>query len=512
MFGARQPDGTFKPFSLYTMRQAIDEHFILDVLENYTTYRTYWSLRKKIEDDPRYERGKATYLLKQYVDLHPHNIEEKVNIILDHFDNHVRHRIKGRAKAMIVTRSRLHAVRYRLAVDQRLKEMGAPYQALVAFTGTVRDGGMDYTEYNMNGFPERQTANTFGQNEYRILIVAEKFQTGFDQPLLHTMYVDRKLGGVHAVQTLSRLNRVRPDKEETMVLDFANEAEAIKEAFEPYYDRILLTEETDPNILYDLERQLAEFGFYDQAEIGRLAEVYWGDGSQAQLRAILQPCVDRYTDVGEDEQSDFRSMLTKYVRLYSFLSQIIAFSDPDLERLYVFARLLLRVLPVEREELPRHITDEIDMDSYRIQQMSDGSISLDRGQGELEPMQEKSEAGGTEDEEEALSQIIEELNERFGTDFAEDDKVFIEQLEQKLADDESLAASVNINPPENARLTFDHVVNDRLQEMIDANFKFYKEITDDEDFGSFFLSWLFSRYLARSADTSKANDEPSARR
>ena len=249
LFGTRRSDGRYEAFSLYTMRQAIDEHFILDVLENYTTYKTYWSLLKKIETDPHYDRTKATLLLKSFVDRHEQTIAKKVAIMVEHFAGQVAHQIDGKAKAMIVTRSRLHAVRYKHAVDRYLKEHGYPYKALVAFSGTVREKGIDYTESNMNGFSETKTAETFKQDSYRILIVANKFQTGFDQPLLHTMYVDKKLGGVNAVQTLSRLNRTYPGKNETMVLDFANEAEEIEKAFAPYYEKTLLSEGHRPESL-----------------------------------------------------------------------------------------------------------------------------------------------------------------------------------------------------------------------------------------------------------------------
>ena len=225
LFGTKRADGKFEPFHLYSMRQAIEEGFILDVLANYTTYATYWRLLKKVEDDPRYDKSKAQYLLKSFVDLHPHAIGEKVRVMVEHFAAQVQNEIGGKAKAMIVTRSRLHAVRFRLAVDKYLTERGLPFKALVAFSGTVQDGGKPYTEAAMNGFPEAQTAKSFERPENRFLIVANKFQTGFDQPLLHTMYVDKKLGGVNAVQTLSRLNRTHPEKNGTMVLDFANEAD-----------------------------------------------------------------------------------------------------------------------------------------------------------------------------------------------------------------------------------------------------------------------------------------------
>ena len=259
LFGTERPDGRFEAFSLYSMRQAIEEKFILDVLENYSTFKSYWRLLKTVADDPHYDKKKANYLLRSFVDLHDHALRKKIEIMVEHFRERIAGRIKGRAKAMIVCRSRLHAVRYKQALDQYLRERAYPYKTLVAFSGTVRDGGKDSTEANMNGFPESQTAETFKGPEYRFLVVANKFQTGFDQPLLHTMYVDKKLGGVHAVQTLSRLNRIYPDKGETCVLDFANETDDIQKAFAPYYEKTILSEKTDPNYLYDLENQLADF-------------------------------------------------------------------------------------------------------------------------------------------------------------------------------------------------------------------------------------------------------------
>jgi type I restriction enzyme R subunit len=498
LFGSKQSDGRFAPFSLYSMRQAIEEGFILDVLQNYTTYKTYWNLLKTISDDPRYDRHKASYLLRSFVDLHPHAIDKKVAIMVDHCADQVVHRINGKAKAMIVTRSRLHAVRYKRAVDRYLKEKGYPFKALVAFSGTVRDGGAEYTEANMNGFPEAQTAETFKRDEYRLLIVAYKFQTGFDQPLLHTMYVDKKLGEVNAVQTLSRLNRVAPGKSETFVLDFVNDADEIQKAFEPYYDRTLLKEATDPNLLYDLQTKLSDFHFFTTEEINRFATVYFDpNGTQDLLHAALQPAVDRYSDATEDERVPFRGHLKDFVSLYAFLSQIITFVDAELEKLYLFGRLLLRKLPVTRERLPVEIQQQIDVDSYRVQKTGTGSIRLRRGTTELEPIKAKDVEMPVPDQIEPLSQIIRELNERFGTAFTEEDRIFIEQLETKLTNNEALEKAVKVNTPENARLTFNHVVNDKLQEMIETNFKFYKQVTDDPDFAKTFLDWLFDRYLQK---------------
>jgi type I restriction enzyme R subunit len=496
LFGTKRPDGKFEPFSLYSMRQAIEERFILDVLENYTTYRVYWSLLKKSADDPHYDRNKASYLLRSFVDLHEHAIGKKVEIMIGHFADQVAHRIDGRAKAMIVTRSRLHAVRYKLAVDRHLKERGLPYRALVAFSGEVRDGGVTYSEPNMNGFSESQTAETFKRSECRLLVVAEKFQTGFDQPLLHTMYVDKKLGGVNAVQTLSRLNRTCPGKNETMVLDFANEADELQKAFQPYYETTLLAAATDPNLLYDRQRQLLDFHVYGEADVEAFARAYFAPKmTQDQLYPRLRPAVDRFTELGVEEQGDFRGRLMDYVRLYAFLSQVLTFTDADLEKLYVFARLLRRYLPATPDELPREIQQNIDMESYRVRQTRSGKVALERGQGEVLPAGANPPMGAAPSEIEPLSQIIRELNERFGTDFSDEDRVFIQQLEGMLAEDAALAASLRANVPENARLTFDHVVSDRLQDMVETNFEFYKRVTDDPAFAKFFLDWLFERVL-----------------
>src|SRR3989442_1820367 len=307
--------------------------------------------------------------------------------MIEHFAGQVAHQIDGKAKAMIVTRSRLHAVRFKHAVDRYLKEHGYLYKALVAFSGTVHEKGIDYTESNMNGFSDTKTAEIFKQDLYRILIVANKFQTGFDQPLLHTMYVDKKLGGVNAVQTLSRLNRtLPPEKKGTMVLDFANEADTIKAAFEPYFETTLLAEATDPNLLYEIQTRLAAFPVYTQADVERFAKLYFDSkATQDQLYSMLAPIVERFRRISEAEKPDFRGQLTDYVRLYSFLAQVLTFADADLEKLYVFARHLQRLLPGDRSELPREVQQNIDMESYRIQETSSGKIALERKPGVLDP-------------------------------------------------------------------------------------------------------------------------------
>jgi len=496
LFGIKRADGKFEPFHLYSMRQAIEEGFILDVLANYTAYTAYWRLLKKVEDDPRYDKKKAEYLLKSFVELHPHAIGEKVRICVEHFAAQVQGEISGKAKAMIVTRSRLHAVRYRLAVDRYLKERGYPFQALVAFSGTVQDGGQSYTEPGMNGISEKQTAKAFDRPEVRFLIVANKFQTGFDQPLLHTMYVDKKLGGVNAVQTLSRLNRTHPEKKGTMVLDFANGADEIGAAFEPYYQTTLLSEATDPNLLYEIQTRLAAFPLYAETDVDAFAKVYFdAKATQDRLYAVLAPVVERFRALSQDEQHDCRGQLTDYIRLYAFLAQVLTFADVDLEKLYVFARHLRRLLPADRAELPREVQQNIDMESYRIQQTASGRIPLERRPGVLDPVSTKSGYGVDAEELEALSRIIAELNERFGLNLGPEHRVTLGQMMEKLDDDAALDAAARVNTRENVRLTFDQKVEHVIQEIVDSNFELYKRITDDRAFGEVIKNFLFDQYL-----------------
>ena len=496
LFGVERPDGSFAPFHLYSMKQAIEERFILDVLENYATYKTYWRLFKKIEDDPRYDKDKATYLLKSFADLHPHAIGEKVRIMLEHFVAKAQSQIGSKAKAMIVTRSRLHAVRHKLTVDERLAELGHPFKALVAFSGSVSDGGQSYTEAGMNGFPEAQTARTFNQPEYRLLIVANKFQTGFDQPLLHTMYVDKKLGGVNAVQTLSRLNRVHPDKSAAMVLDFANESDEIKSAFEPYYETTLLSEATDPNLLYEVQNRLAEYPVFTEADVEAFATVYFRpDSKQDRLYAALAPVVERFGTLDREELRDFGRALGEYVRLYAFLAQVLTFADSDLEKLHVFARYLRRLLPTDREELPREIQRNIDMESYRIRRTGGGKVTLEPNAKALDPMRTKDTRERTPEELEVLSRIIAELNDRFGIELGPEHRITLSRMMDRLEEDAALDLAAKVNTRENVRIAFDHKVEQVIQEIVDVNFDLYKRITDDPSFGEVIKNHLFDQYL-----------------
>ena len=450
------------------------------------------------------KKRKAEHLLKSFVELHPHAIGEKIAVCVEHFAAQVAGKIGGRAKAMIVTRSRLHAVRTRIALDGYLEEKGHPWKALVAFSGTVKDGPESYTESGMNSagqdraISDRQTAAEFEKPEYRFLVVASKFQTGFDQPLLHTMYVDKKLGGVNAVQTLSRLNRTHPGKPRTMVLDFANEADEIQKAFEPYHETTLLSEETDPNLLYEIQGRLLDFGVFTTDDVGSFARVYFDPkATQDRLYAALEPARQRFAELAPDEGGDFRGQLTDYVRLYSFLSQVLTFADPDLEKLYVFARHLRRLLPADGEALPREVQQNIDMESFRIQRTSRGRIGLERQAWPLAPAGSKPRGDAAADKLETLSRIIEALNERFGLHLGPEHRVTLESIRSALDADAGLDASARVNTRENVRLTFDPKVEDKIQAIVETNFDLYKRITDDPDFGRALKNFLFDDYIRR---------------
>jgi len=502
LFGSRNRSGNIEAFHLYTMHQAIAEGFILDVLENYTTFKVYFNLLKKIEDDPNYPKRKATALLRSYVDLHPHAITRKAEIILDHFSNEVLHRIGGQAKAMLVTRSRLHAVRYKRTFDRLIKEENLPFAALVAFSGEVLDPDLQetFTEGGMNGFSDRQTAAEFNKPENRILIVANKYQTGFNQPLLHTMYVDKKLAGVAAVQTLSRLNRIHPLKEDTMILDFANDAQEIEKAFAPYYKKTLLDEPTDPNNLYDLRYRLDEYNIYTPDVVQAFGGEYFApNGNQKNLHAIIRPVVENFGDLGREDRAVFKRTLRQFVNLYAFLSQIITFQDVALEKYYQFARFLRKALPKENERLPVDILENIDMDSYRIQETSSGKVMIN-ADGTLKQVEDGPRHPNPE-EKAPLSEIIHYINENFGTDFTDEDKLsyFADDMEKRLVGNPVLRQTFNpeINSKENIRIAFGNFFEDTLVEMLSTNKEIFKKINDDEAFAAIFKDYMFKRIYSQ---------------
>ncbi len=463
MFGRPGADGKPEPFHLYSMRQAIEEGFILDVLQHYTTYKTYYKLTKAIEDDPELDRKKATQAIARFVSLHPHNLAQKTEVMVEHFRNFTSKKIGGRAKAMIVTRSRLHAVRFKRAFDKYLKERGYDkLKALVAFSGTVNDGGIDYTEVGMNGFGERELPERFDTDEYQFLIVAEKYQTGFDQPLLHTMYVDKKLQGLQAVQTLSRLNRTCAGKEDTFVLDFQNEAEEVQESFKPYYEKTEIEKRVEPNLLFLLKNKLDGFQIYWLQDVEDFAKVFFKppEKQREQDKGLLHKCIDpavgRWKKEPEERQVDFRHQLGTYLRLYSFLSQMVDFRDPALEKLYAFGRLLITKLNLDDGDGPLLLDDEVKLSYYRLTKTHDGSASLSPGDTSTVTGPTDVGTGRPIEEDNApLSQIVEVLNERFGTDFTSEDQLFFDQVVGDLKKDNELGDQAKSNTMEQFKLAFD---------------------------------------------------------
>jgi type I restriction enzyme R subunit len=506
LFGCPKPGGGFEPISLYSMRQAIEEGFILDVLKNFVSYRTYWTLLKKVKEDPKYDRQKASKLLTRFVAENPKTIREKVEVIVEHLTAKVLDKVGHRARAMLVTGSRQQAVTYKREVDKYLAEKGYTWKAVVAFSGTVTDDetAQEYTEAGMNGFPEAQTAAKFATDPYRLLIVAYKFQTGFDQPLLHTMYVDKRLAGVNAVQTLSRLNRTHPGKTDTCVLDFADNAERVKEAFGRYYDQTTLAEATDPNELYKVESELKKYGFYFAADVEAFVAAYYKPRVvMEKVYAALRPVVERVEAGDEPDRREFRGLLNRYTELYAFLGQVLPFADAGLEQLYQFCRCLLRLVPVPREEQPRELQKFVDVNTVRLVQAAREALAPEPAKGMLEHHKAGIAGGKAEEQLEPLSQILKLLNDRFGTNFEEEDKQFLETLEEKLDADTGMAASFAVNTRENARLTFDHKVRDHVQDMIDTNFKFFKQINDKPEFADFLNDLLFDRYAERKGRTNE---------
>ncbi len=498
-FGTKHSDGSFKPFSLYTMRQAIEEKFILDVLKNYTTYDQYWALLKKAKDDPEFEQAKTKSLLKQFVSRHERTIARKVAIMVDHFHGLVSQKLGGKAKAMVVTSSRLHAVRYKLAFDAYLKAQSIPFKALVAFTDVVKDSkdGKEYTEAGMNGFPENATADRFESDEYRFLIVASKFQTGFDQPKLLAMYVDKKLGGVACVQTLSRLNRTTAGKDETFVLDFENTADDIEKGFQPFYDRITLTKETDPNQLYNIRTDLEKFAIHAEAEVAAFADQWFAVAPKIEkLHAIADPVAERWRALGEEEQIDFKSKARDFVKLYAFMSQLVPMRDAGLEKLHVFLRFLLPKLPANKGEKPVEVLGMVDMEKLAIRKNDKKDIGLKRGEERVEPLNYGGGATLSEEEREQLSKIIDDLNSRFNTSFTEDEIMVIKQLEKKIGEDEALQQQLKNGARHAVEATFRQVAEDAFEDLMNENFKFYKKVSDDPEVSKEFFARLFEWYLA----------------
>ena len=510
-----------KPAHRYTMRQAIEEGFILDVLKHYTTYATYYRLLKESEDDPHVERKNAAKALARFVRLHPHNIAQKTEVMVEHFNAVTRHRIGGRAKAMVVTGSRLEAVRYKQSFDRYITSKGYPIKSLVAFSGEVRDdrvAGVSYTEEQMNaGIREKELPEHFATPEYQVLLVAEKYQTGFDQPLLHTMYVDKRLAGIQAVQTLSRLNRTHAHKEDTFVLDFVNDRDEIREAFATYYEGAEMGAEVDPARMYAIKAELDASGVYLAEEVERFCAVYFKSKqrqSPADHRAMngaLDPAVSRFAAFlkgNETEAELWRGKVYAFRNLYGFLSQVIPYQDSDLERLYVYLRHLAARLSRRRSGPAYQFDDDVSLEYYRLQKIGEGSIALGTGDGH--PLDGPTEVGSGAAHEEPvpLSQLIDIVNQRFGTDFNEADQLFFDQIVEAAVADDELRQTAAVNPEGKFDLVFRSLIERLFVERMDQNEDIFVRYMNDHDFREVVSEWLSSQAYRRLRDAGDVPAEP----
>lgn len=484
LFGRYNKDtDRHEPFHLYSMRQAIGEGFIHDVLAAYTTYDSYWHLEKALEDDPRYQTAKARQAIAKFVNLHEHNLAQKAQVVVDHFRKHVAGKVAGKAKAMVVCSSREHAVRFYLALRKHITDHGYDLGVLAAFSGEVTvNGDAPVTEGGLNGFPDTQTAEKFDTDDFQIMVVAEKFQTGFDQPRLYAMYVDKTLTGLAAVQTLSRLNRTHPDKDGTFVLDFVNDAEAIAHEFEQYHGRTVAPP-SDPNLLYDTRHALDEFGVLDAEEARTFAQFLLADDvDHGRLHGALGPALDRFAALEEEEQARFRDALSRFVRIYSFLSQIVSFADTDLERDYLFGKALAAFIKADPGETV-DLSGALELTHLRTEKKFEGSVALTAEEGEAVTIYSGT-GKSTDPEPEALSIIIDRLNAQYGTDWNDADRlVFDAALADMVADKDVQVTAAN-NTAENFGVVFPEMFQKALLGRMDRNEKVVFKYLDDQELAS----------------------------
>ncbi|MEH2046079.1 type I restriction endonuclease subunit R [Nostoc sp.] len=499
-FGVHNPaDGKYYPFHNYSMKQAIEEEFILDVLENYTTFRSYYKLQKKIVNDPQYDTKRAKKKLKQYVEGDSRAIRKKAEIMIDHFMQDVigQLKINGQAKAMVVTNGIVSAIRYKLAFDAYLQEINAPYKTIVAFTGSKEVDGKKEDESSMNGFSGNDIPKNFKKTEYRFLIVADKYQTGFDEPLLHTMYVDKTLADIKAVQTLSRLNRAyKPDKKDSFILDFVNSADTIKEAFDPFYKTTILSEETDIDRLNDLQDALDGFQVYSEEQVNDLITRFINGAERDQLDPILDECKQNFiNELDEEQQIDFKKKGKSFVRNYQFLVQINPFRNPYWESLKTFLKFLLAKLPnLNDTDLSKGILESVDIDSYRIERQTTLAIQLEGG-AEIAPTPPDAPGSKYEAQLDILSNIIQDFNDRFGNiEWTEKDKVrrfLFEELPAEVSKDEEYQNAKKYSDRQNARITFEKKLVEKFQEFIFDHTEAYRKFTDEPEFKAWLANTLF---------------------
>ena len=515
VFGVKDSNGKSQPFHLYSMRQAIEECFILDVLKGFTTYKTFFKLNRAIEEDPNFNKKKAKVAIGRYLSLHPHNLSQKTEIIIEHFRQVVAKKIGGRAKAMAVTGSRLHAVRYKLEFDRYIKEKGySNIRTLVAFSGVVNDSGTEFKETIMNGFGEKELPKKFNTSEYNILLVADKYQTGYDQPLLQTMYVDKKLSGIKAVQTLSRLNRICPGKEDTFVLDFVNDEDDILNAFQDYYQKTSLESSTDPNHLYDLKNLIEKSQILWQSEIDNFARVFfqpnYNPKNQKALYSYIDPAIERFLGLpkekssGDISQNDVQDAMMSFTRLYSYLSQIMPFYDMELEKLYPYVRFFLNKLPKGLHDPRLWLDDKVALEYYRIEKLGEHPISLVKEDSELMGVTEAGLKRKTEDEKAPLSEIINLINERLGTDFEEADRLVFEQVVEDCVADEQLKQQAQANTFDNFQYPFRDVYDEKVIDRMEQNTEICNRMIAGGEFSQLVFNAIMKEVYSR---LGKSNNE-----
>ena len=502
IFGAPDPQGgatRFLPFHSYTMKQAIQEGFIMDVLAHYTPIDSYYRLVKTVEDDPEFDTRRASKKLRRYVENHDHAVRLKAEIMVDHFHEQVLApgKLGGQARAMVVTDSIQRAIHYYHAIRAYLQERKSPHQALVAFSGEPEYNGVKVSEASLNGFPPRLIADNFQQDPYRFLVCADKFQTGYDEPLLHTMYVDKVLAGVKAVQTLSRLNRAHTKKRDVFVLDFSNEIDTIRGAFEPYYRTTILADETDPNKLHDLKAALDGYQVYSPEQVDHFVALYLDGVPREKLDPILDTCVARYlNELDEDGQVDFKGKAKSFLRTYEFLAAILPYTNAEWEKLSIFLHFLVLKLPAPKEEdLSRGILEAIDMDSYRIEKRQVRKIQLADEDAEIGPVPVEDGGHKPEPELELLSAIIRDFNDRFGniawTDEDKIQQVITEELPRKVAADQAYRNAIANSDKQNARVEHDRALERAMTALLADHTELFKQFSDNETFRRWLQEQIF---------------------
>ena len=501
IFGAPdlQPDGAVRhrAFHSYTMKQAIQEGFILDVLAHYTPVASYYRLAKTVEDDPEFDVRKAQKKLRRFVEGHDHAIRLKAEIIVDHFHEQVlaKNKIGGSARAMVVTNGIERAIQYFHAIRDYLTARKSPYRAVVAFSGEPEFGGRKVTEASLNGFPSSQIARKFREDPYRFLVCADKFQTGYDEPLLHTMYVDKTLAGIKAVQTLSRLNRARQKKHDVFVLDFLNDADTIRKAFADYYRATILADETDPDKLHDLQADLDAAQVYSPEQVDDLVQRYLGGADRDELDPILDACVAVYVhELDEDAQVDFKGKAKAFVRTYGFLSCVLPYTNAEWEKRSIFLNFLISKLPApDDEDLSKGILDAIDMDSYRVEKRAVQKILLPDEDAEIDAVPTSGGGQRPEPELDRLSNILQAFNDLFG-DIAWEDRDRVGELITKtiparVAADSAFRNARQNSDDANARIEHDKVL---ARGMVKDDAELFKQFMDNEDF----KRWMTARVFA----------------